>query len=194
MFHKSHSLSTSHLSESLIMKAYLVWTIAAILYQSVGILTASSTPVGYILHRPSLKLIHPLGGSPYPSDNTRLVLYTGGLGETRLQLQFIPAPGQGGYGYIKHVPSGKYVHPLGGSQNPPNDTPLVFYRGYHAACLFKFDLQNDYIIQKTSGKIWHPKGGSATPGNNAPVVLHSDRHSRATFFFADVYGRKISPM
>ena len=54
----------------------------------------------------------------------------------------------------------------------------------------------DYIIQKTSGKIWHPKGGSATPGNNTPVVLHSDRHmhSRATFFFADVYGRKIYPM
>ena len=115
------------------------------------------------------------------------------MGEERLQLQFEEAQGQGGYGYIKHVASGKYVHPLGGSQNPPNDTPLVFYRGYHAACLFKFDLNNDYIIHKTSRKIWHPYGGSANPGNNVGVVLHSDRHNRATFIFGNDKGAKITP-
>ena len=176
------------------MKLHLL-TIAAALCLNAGFLAAQEleTPIGYIVHRPSEKLIHPFRGSANPPDNTRLVLYTGGLGETRLQLQFIPVPGQGDYGYIKHVPSGKYVHPLGGSQNPPNGTPLVFHRGRHAACLFKFDLENDYIIQKTSGKIWHPRGGRAIPGNNTPVVLHSDRHSRATFFFADENGLKISP-
>ena len=92
---------------------------------------------------------------------------------------------------MQHVPSGKYVHPLGGSTNPPENTPLVFYRGFHRACLFKFDLQNDRIIHKTSGKIWHPLGGVAFPPNNQPVVLHSHRHSRATFIFANQQGAKI---
>ena len=121
------------------------------------------------------------------------MVYDGGFGEKRLQFQFVPAKGQCGVGYIKHVTSGKYIHPLGGSQNPSENTPLVLYRGYHDACLFKFDLKNDYIIHKTSGKIWHPYGGSANPGNNVGVVLHSNRHARATFYLANAFRTKISP-
>ena len=152
-----------------------------------------SSPVGHIVHLSSRKLIHPLGGSAQPADNTRLVVYSGGFGQTRLQLQFEEVSDQNGYGYIKHVPSGKYVHPLGGSLQPNNETPLVYYRGKHAACLFIFDKCNDYIIQKSSQKIWHPKGGSSNPGNNVVVVLHSNRHNRAKFYFADNAGAKVFP-
>ena len=148
-------------------------------------------PIGYIVHRSSGKLVHPLGGSPYPSDDTPLVVYEGGFHERRLLFQFVPHGD--GYGYIKHVPSGKYIHPLGGSQHPPNDTPLVLYEGYHRACLFRFDLRNDYIIHKTSGMIWHPYGGSVNPGNDVGVVLHADRHGRSKFYLANAYGKKMYP-
>ena len=79
-------------------------------------------PIVHIVHRPNQKLVHPLGGSANPSDNTRLVVYNGGFGERRLLFQFVPQPGDG---YIRHVPSGKYIHPHGGSTSPSENTPLV---------------------------------------------------------------------
>ena len=155
------------------------------------VLTQSSSQVGHIVHRASGKLIHPLGGKAIPADNTRLMVHEGGLKETRLQIKFDKDPAQNGYGYIRHVSSGKYVHPMGGSLQPADDTLLVFHRGKHAACLFKFDMDYDYIIQQSSNKIWHPKGGKRHPPNNNLVVLHRARHDRATFFFANDCGAKI---
>ena len=150
-------------------------------------------PIGYVTHYSSGKIIHPLNGSPQPADNTNLVVYTGGYGELRLQLQFVEDPNTEGYGYIKHTSSGKYVHPYGGSLQPADNTPLVFYTGHHAACLFRFDECEDYIVHESSNKIWHPLGGSENPADNTVVVLHIHQHDRAKFFFANSYGVKISP-
>ena len=126
-------------------------------------------------------------------NNTTLVTYNAALGESRLQVQFEPVPEEGHYGYIKHVPSGKYVHPRGGNLDPGNDTELVYHDGKHAACLFAFDETNNYIVHKGSGKIWHPYGGSPSPGNDTPCVLHIGRHDAATFMMVNSSGAKISP-
>ena len=181
-----HSVSVVMLSLSVVFPLALL-----LVFQRQCYVSALRSQIGYIVHKPSEKLIHPLGGSSNPSDNTRLVIYRGGLGESRLQLQFEEDPTQEGYGYIKHVPSGKYVHPLGRSLQPGDNTPLVFHRGKHAACLFIFDVSNDYIIHKGSKKIWHPKGGLSNPADNTVSVLHQDRHNRAKFFFASECGTKV---
>ena len=171
------------------LRLYVILAITIPFYLIVESL--ADRPIVHIVHRPSQKLVHPLGDSANPSDNTRLVVYDGGFGEKRFQFQFVPqTPGEG---YIKHVPSGKYIYPLGGSTSPSEQTPLVLHRDYHKACLFSIDLKNDYIIHKSSGKIWHPYGGTTNPGNNVGVVLHSNRHDRATFYFTNAYGRKIDP-
>ena len=148
-------------------------------------------PIGYIYHRTSFKAIHPKGGSPYPDDNTDLVVHDGS-NEHRLQLQFVPQPAFGHFGYIKHVASGKYIHPNGGSGTPGDNTHLVFHHGAHYGCLFKFDEEKEHIIH-IGEKIWHPLGGDTRPGNNNPVVLHSGSHAATRFYFGDGYGNKISP-
>ena len=154
---------------------------------------SETPPIGWLVHYSSRKPVHPQGGSSNPGNNTTLVIYDGGLGESRLRVQFEPVDGQGHFGYIKHVPSGKYVHPLGGDINPGNDTRLVYYSGKHSACLFCFDEMNNRIVHKGSNRIWHPKGGKSNPGNNTACVLHSDRHGAATFIMTDSRGNEISP-
>ena len=149
-------------------------------------------PVGYIFHRSSGKLVHPLGGSSDPSDDTNLVVYSGNDSPNRLQVQFVPANGFGHFGYIKHVSSGKFVHPKGGSLNPGNDTNLVYHSSYHAGCLFAFDEEGEYIMHR-DGKFWHPSGGSPSPSNDTECVLHSGVHDAAKFYFGDISGNKISP-
>ena len=151
-----------------------------------------STPIGWIVHYSSRKLVHPYGGSWNPDNDTNLVVHEGGLGESRLQFQFEVVEGQGHFGYIKHVPSGKYVHPLGGSIDPGKDTQLVYHDGKHSACLFCFDEENNYIVH-ISNKIWHPYGGLANPSDDTGVVLHGDRNVAATFMMTDASGNKISP-
>lgn len=146
---------------------------------------------GFIIHRPSGKLIHPFGGSSSPSDNTKLVIYRGGLGLPRVQLEFEEALDEDGYGYIKHSLSGKYVCPMGRSNQPNENTPLVFLSGARRSCLFIFDVVNDYIIHKGSKKIWHPEDSSGNPSDNTVVVLKSARHNRATFFMGDNQRKKI---
>ena len=154
---------------------------------------SETPPIGWLVHYSSRKLVHPQGGSANPSNNTSLVIHDGGLGESRLQVQFEPVDGQGHFGYIKHVPSGKYVHPYGGDINPGNDTYLVYHSGKHSACLFGFNETDNRIVHKGSKRIWHPKGGKSNPGNNTACVLHSDEHDAATFIMTDSKGNEISP-
>ena len=154
--------------------------------------TDSIPPPGWLVHKSSKKPVHPKGGSSNPLNDTRLVMYSGGLGEFRLQFRFEPVNGQGHFGYIRHS-SGKYVHPKGGSQNPGDDTNLVLYNGKHSACLMCFDEMNDRITQKGSNRIWYPRGGSSNPVNDASCTLHSDRQDTAKYFMADIRGNKISP-
>ena len=159
-----------------------------------GYVSAVMASGTYIIHRSSGKLVHPLGGEDDPDRNTRLVVFPGGLGESRLELVFeTDIYDSCGYGYIRHSSSGKYVHPYNGVFNPDPNTRLVYYTNKHTACLFLPDVDNEIIIQKISDYIWHPYGGQSNPADNTNVVLHRDRHDRAKFFFADAQGNKIIP-
>jgi hypothetical protein len=100
----------------------------------------------------------------------------------------------GPIGYIFHQPTGKLVHPKGGSRNPRNNTRLVVHSDRNdptrlqvrfvpvqgaPGCHGRFG----YIEHVASGKIVHPSGGSADPGNNTQLVYHEDRHHGALFEF-----------
>ena len=177
------------------MKIQLIWILAASLYFSlVSPITALKPgPIGYILHRKSRKVIGPLGDPTNVADDTKVVLLKSGFGQAWAQVQFMEVPGDNDFGFIRHVASGKYIHPLNGSKNPPNGNPLVWHYGAHEACLFKLDLQNDRIIQKESGKNWHQHGGLGDPPDNSVVVLNSDRDYHARFIFTNEQGAKIAP-
>ena len=82
--------------------------------------------------------------------------------------------------------------PLGGSVHPNDDTHVVLFHGFHYACLFKFDSQNNDIIH-VGGKSWHPEDGNPQAADNTPVDLHSTRQSGATFYLANENGVKLSP-
>jgi hypothetical protein len=64
-----------------------------------------------------------------------LIQAVGGLANNNAELIFVEdCEGRGkfeflGNGAIKHVNSGKCIHPSGGSDNPANDTKLVVYDG-----------------------------------------------------------------
>ena len=151
-----------------------------------------SSPIGYIFHQPTGKLIHPKGGSRNPSNDTPLVIHSDKNDPTRLQFRFVPVKGYSRLGYIEHVSSGKIIHPKGGSVDPGNNTCLVFHENRHNGALFEFDL-NDYEIKHTGKKIWHPNGGSANPKNDTVCVLHSDHNAAAKFYFGDIDGNPTSP-
>ena len=151
-----------------------------------------SGPIGYIFHRSSLKVVHPLGGSTNPANGTNLVLHGDKIIPKRLQFRFVPVEGFGHYGYIEHVATGKIVHPEDGSLHPKNDTKLVYHSDRHAGALFAFDEEDERIIHR-SGKIWHPSYGSAKPGNDTPCLLHVDVHDAAKFYLGKLDGTKIHP-
>ena len=151
-----------------------------------------SGPIGYIFHKSGGKLVHPMGGSHNPGNDTSLVVHHAKDNPTRLQVRFVPVRSYGHFGYIEHVSSGKIVHPKGGSLDPGNDTRLVYHSDRHSGALFGFD-EEGCEIKHIGGKIWHPQGGSPNPGNNTTCVLHSDRHAAARFYFGDINGNPLSP-
>ncbi|XP_041365423.1 lectin-like [Gigantopelta aegis] len=89
-------------------------------------------------------------------------------------------------GMIRHWSGGKFIHPMGGSENPDNDTKLVIHEATHPNMRFRF-VQFEgpwgYIEHVASGKVVHPQGGSSDPGNGTALVLHEARHAGALFAF-----------
>ncbi|XP_069136200.1 galactose-binding lectin-like isoform X2 [Argopecten irradians] len=86
---------------------------------------------------------------------------------------------------IKHRTSGKFIHPLGGSRNPCENTAVVLHQDVHDRMYFAFDRTCNgygYIRHVASGKCIHPYGGSTDPCNETGLVLHSDRHNGALFY------------
>ena len=150
-------------------------------------------PRGHIIHSLSGKRIHSQQGNLDPADNTKLVLRDGGGGEARHQFQFLRDPQNCGYGYIRHVTGGRYVHPFGGSLQPANNTALVLYSGKHIGGLFKFDQARRFIIQMSSQMIWIPLGGSTNPDEGTEVVLHSVRDCSSNFHFVNHNSQQIAP-
>ena len=146
--------------------------------------------IGYTFQRPSLKVVHLLGGSTNPANGTNLVVHGDKNIPARLQVRVVPVEGFGHYGYIKHVASGKIVHPEDGSLDPKNETKLVYHSDHHVGALFAFDEEDERIIHR-SGKIWHPLYGSPNPDNDKPCLLHSDVHDAAKFYLGKLDGTKI---
>ena len=71
---------------------------------------------------------------------------------------------------FKHK-SGKCVHPSGGSSDPGNGTPAVFWDGCDADNLKYRFTPGGSIRHKTSNKCLHPSGGSSNPGNGTILVF-----------------------
>lgn len=86
------------------------------------------------------------------------------------------------WGYIKHVSSGKIIHPKGGSLTPGNYTKLLLHSDRHYGALFALDAANDHVIHK-GGRFAHPDGGEPNPDNGTTVLLHSDVHDAMRFQF-----------
>ncbi len=105
-------------------------------------------PIGYLFHRSSGKLVHPLQGSSQPSDGTKLVLHGAKSDPARLQVRFVPVETFGHFGYIEHVSSKKIVHPSGGSLSPGDGTSLVYHSARHVGALFAFDEKDEHIMHR----------------------------------------------
>ncbi len=77
--------------------------------------------------------------------------------------------------YLVHTNSGKFVHPKGGSDNPGNETHLVFHEPVkedkHRIEL-QFIFENGQLKHYSSGKYVHPRGGHV--GANVPLCLFKD--------------------
>lgn len=85
---------------------------------------------------------------------------------------------------IKHVSSGKFVHPRGGKADFKNDTDVVLHEDRHDNMVFRFEYHKNewgYIVHKKSNKCIHPHKGDRDPNNEKKMVLHEDRHAGALF-------------
>lgn len=132
------------------------------------------------------KCVHPLGwfnnksqDQNNPDNETPAVLYDG-CGERKNQFEFTDS------GSIKHIPSGKCLHPAGwfdgkgnDQMNPRNDTPLVLWGSCGEAKTEFRMLDNGAIQHKPSGKCIHPSGwfdgngnDQMNPRNDTPLVLY----------------------
>ncbi|MGI9310248.1 MAG: hypothetical protein ACR2P7_01800 [bacterium] len=86
-------------------------------------------------------------------------------------------------GVIRHVQSGKCVHPDGGRHTPYDDTVLVLHDGCTKGNL-KFRLRENGTIQhQVTGKCINPQGGRLVPGNETRLVLH--KHCTGTEYEFD---------
>ncbi|XP_072014541.1 uncharacterized protein [Amphiura filiformis] len=135
---------------------------------------ATAKPDFLIKHRSSGKFFH----GEHPGNNTNIVLHSDQ--HNRMQWTFEEIDGH--WGYIKHVSSGKIIHPYGGSLQPKNGTNLVLHSDRHYGALFALDAVNDRIMHQ-GGRFAHPKDGSPNPPNDMQVVLHSDVHPAMRFQF-----------
>ena len=76
---------------------------------------------------------------------------------------------------IKHVASGKCLHPSGGKNNPDDGTNLVVWNDCSDNDRIKYKwLANGQIQHVSSGKCLHPKGGKNNPDNGNEVVFWND--------------------
>jgi len=78
-----------------------------------------------------------------------------------------PIPGVRYYIKLKH--SDKFFHPLGGSKNPSNNTPICFHQGSHESRL-QFVFEGNQLKHYLSGKYIHPLGGRKS--NNVALCFH----------------------
>jgi hypothetical protein len=85
-----------------------------------------------ITHVSSKKFVRPKDGAL--KNDTLLVLHELSADDTWFIFEKAEKPS---YSYIKHVASGKYIHPKGGWNRPWNNNKLVIYEKKHDACRFR---------------------------------------------------------
>jgi hypothetical protein len=83
--------------------------------------------------------------------------------------------------HIKHLNSGKFIHPQGGSSNPSSYTKAIINHGTMDYTQFTFVPLSDrpgfgIIKHYLSGKTLHPEGGSPNAGDNTNIIFHEGYH------------------
>ncbi|CAL4061825.1 unnamed protein product [Meganyctiphanes norvegica] len=134
-----------------------------------------------IKHTETEKFIHILNNTI--SCNQSPLVFNKGVHD-RMTFEFEVSEDDDEYGYIKHVASGKYVHPFGGSEEPELNTPLVIYDDKHDGCLFNID-QETGLIKHKGGLYVNPALHHQRPRKNVWLVLHEDTSERSNFMFVD---------
>lgn len=126
-----------------------------------------------------------------PSQNkTYVQVHSGALGEKRIQFRFIPVKGEGHFGYLENIETGKIVHPLSATAEPKNGTVLVLHSARMRKALFAYDSLNNSIMH-ISGKYWHPERESSYPSDGLIIVLLNSIYSG--FKLVNESGKEINP-
>jgi len=104
----------------------------------------------------------------------------------KVQTPHSPSSGYvSGYGYLKHVSSGRYILPDNGECPKNGNFIRIGDHSVNNANKFRFVQASGHIgfIEQYCGKVVHPDGGSTNPGDATNLEMHDDRHSGAHFFF-----------
>lgn len=130
-----------------------------------------------IKHKVGGRFVHPRDGH-IPNPPNFCPLITRSAIHDRMHFEFDPV--EDGWGYIRHVTSGKIIHPKGGTTNPANHVCLLLHEERNGTALFAIDETNDLIIHK-DGKYIHPTTGYTIPNDGTALVLCENRHEGMRF-------------
>jgi hypothetical protein len=86
---------------------------------------------------------------------------------------YVPVTDKPGFGLIKHVKSGKLVHPYGGWDQPGANTKVVLHPEHKYAALWAVQGTSKAILH-VAGSYWIPYGGWNTPGDNTGIVIYPE--------------------
>ncbi len=118
------------------------------------------------------------------------MLWDGALGERRIQFRFVPVEGEGHFGYLENVVTGRIVHPACSSDAPGNGTGTNFHIARHSGALFAYDASKDAIMH-ISGKYVHSATGNKFPGNGTKILLWDGLNVGSRFKFVDAFDQEV---
>ena len=131
----------------------------------------------YNVPRHATKLVHRYSGlcatlNRYQTDNNTEIKLRPESCEARSEdLNFMLT----NTGAIKHIKTGKCVHPKGNSARPGDNTRLVLYDGCTLERIrFEYSQTTGILTHLTSGKCVRPDGASLVPNTDTRMVLHKD--------------------
>ena len=106
--------------------------------------------------------------------------------------QYVPllAP-FGGYGFIRHYTSQKYLVPYGGSTDPPEGTQVVIADSLHIAHVFTY-LQDKHTFTHLGGLHFNPASKNMRPAENELVRLFKQQNMAAWFDGVDANNQSIN--
>ena len=81
---------------------------------------------------------------------------------------------------FKHVDTGMFLIPSGGSADPKEGTAVVIAKVVQFSCIFAF-FQDSNTVQHYSGLTFHPQGDKVSPPDGTPIVLLKDKNKATSF-------------